>query len=238
MKKNIAQTFVSGMAVLTMLSGMVYAKAKTAKKPKGAVYAADRPEIFDWQGQALGREVPEWVGYAVDGDKAGVKKSLKLDKDMQVFLVSRDGENLDFLKTWADQVDARAEVATSLKTTIAQTVQTALQAQNVDGETVQRKADLYSAQATNITLNGLQKVNSYWIKTRRLRTGVKKAKSDADYEFKTTYMVAFGIDTEVYKQQLAAAMDNVEDNDDQTSFLRGLLTEKCQETLLSTSSVD
>lgn len=235
--KNSVKTLVLGAASLVMLAAAGSAKAKTSKKPKGAVYEAERPVIFDWQGQALGREVPKWVECAVDGDKAGVKKELKLDKDMQVFLVTRDGENLDFLKTWADQVDARSEVASSLKTTIAQTVQTALTAQNADKETVERKADLYSAQATNITLNGLQKVNSYWIQTRRLKTGVKKAKSDNDYEYKTTYMVAFAIDTNVYNQQLVAALSDVEDNDDQTEFLRGLLTEKCQETLMSSSSM-
>lgn len=215
---------------------MVTGCGTTSNKPKGPVYVADRPEIFDWQGQALGREVPTWVEALVDGDKAAVKKQLKLDKDMQLFLVSRDGDNLDFLKTWADQVDARAEVSASLKTTIAQTVQTELTAQNIDQETVQRKADLYSAQATNITLSGLQKINSYWIKTRRLHTGLKKAQSDSDYDYKTTYMVVFGIDSDIYAKQLKAAMDDVDDNDDQTAFLRDLLTQKCQETLVSSVS--
>lgn len=236
MKKSFIRMCVLTVAALAVLGGTMSAKKKTTKKPKGAVYSADKPEIFDYQGQALGREVPDWVNCIVDGDKAGVKKALKLDKDMQLFLVSRDGQNLDFLKTWADQVDARSEVASSLKTTIAQTVQTELQAQNVDKETVERKADLYSAQATNISLSGLQKINSYWIQTRRLKTGLKKAKSDNDYEYKTTYMVVFGIDAVLYNQQLVAAMADVDDNDDQTAFLRSLLTQKCQEALVSSPS--
>lgn len=231
MKKNV----LLGAAVMALV--LLASCGTTSNKPKGAVYSADRPEIFDWQGQALGREPPKWVDAVIDGDKAAVKKELKLDKDTQLFLVSRDGENLDFLKTWADQVDARAEVANSLKTTIAQTVQTELTAQNIDKETVQRKADMYSAQATNISLSGLQKINSYWIKTRRLHTGVNKAKSDSDYDYKTTYMVVFGIDSDVYSNQLAAAMDDVEDNDEATSFLRDLLTQKCQEALITTSSI-
>lgn len=230
MKRSIAWCAVA--AALFVLA----ACGTTSNKPKGAVYSADRPEIFDWQGQALGREPPKWVEAVIDGDKAAVKKEMKLDKDMQLFLVSRDGENLDFLKTWADQVDARGEVAASLKTTIAQTVQTELTAQNVDKETVQRKADLYSAQATNISLSGLQKINSYWINTRKLHTGLKKAQSDKDYDYKTTYMVVFGIDSDVYNRQLVAAMDDVEDNDESTAFLRDILTQKCQEALITTSA--
>lgn len=222
---------IFGALIFVAVDSRAVAKSKKSQKPKGAVYAAGRPEIFDWQGQALGRELPEWVNCAVDGDKTGVKKALKLERDMQLFLISRAGDNLDFLKTWADQADARAEVSSSLKTTIAQTVQTVLRAQNVDSETVTRKADLYSAQASNITLNGLQKINSYWIKTRRLKTGVKKAKSDSDYEYKTTYMVVFGIDADVYGKQLKAAMDDVEDNDREAVHLRSALTEKCTDTL-------
>lgn len=144
----------------------------TSKKPKAPTYAG-RPELIDYQGQALGREIPEWVQAVADGDKAATKKALKIDNKTMIFVISKDGQNLDFLKTWADQIDARTEVASSLKTTIAQTVQTELKAAQMDEETVTRKASMYSAQATNITLDGLQKLNSYW--TRTLKTGVKKA---------------------------------------------------------------
>lgn len=218
------------VVMLAMIAGAAGAK-KTNEKPKGSAFTKDLPEIFDWQGQSAGRDVPNWVICAMDGDKAGVKKELKLERDMQVFLITCTGENLDFLKTWAGQVDARAEAASSLKVTIMQTVQTTLQAKNVDKETVDRKAELYGAAAANMTLNGLQKLNSYWIKTRRLKTGIKKAKSDDDYEYKTTYMVVFGIDAKVYKVQLKSAMNDVEDNDKSAPALRSILTEKCTETI-------
>lgn len=215
--------------IATLFATDVFAakKAKT-KKAKNT----GRPELIDWKGQAVGSEIPNWVVAVSDGDKNAVKKALKLDSDMMLFVLTKDGDNLDFLKTWVDQIDARVEVASSLETTIANAVQTELQASQTDAETVQRKANLYSAQATNMTLNGLQKLNDYWIKTRTLKTGVKKAKSDADYNTKTTYFVVFGMDQKIYNEQLKAALDNVDDNDDQTETLRNVLTAKCSEALM------
>ena len=209
---------------------LVAATFAFAKKPKNKT---GRPEMIDYKGQALGREIPEWVNAVVDGDKSKVKKELKLDDKAMIFVLTRDGDNLDFLKTWVDQIDARGEVAASLETTIANTVEAELEASQIDNqETVERAAKMYSAQATNITLNGLQKVNDYWTKTRTLKVGLKKAKKDDDYIYKTTYYVVFSMDSEDFKNQLEAAFDDVEDNDEQTAFLRGILAAKCQQSLL------
>lgn len=218
------------IALIAMITGSsVFAKAK---KPK---QAAGRPELIDYKGQALGREIPKWVEAIADGDKASLKKAMKLDKDEMLFVLSRDGDNLDFLKVWVDQIDARVEVASSLETTIANAVETELSAQQVETEEVQRRAKLYSAQATNMTLNGLQKLNDYWIKTRTLKTGLKKGKKDEDYTYRTTYFVVFAMDKNVYDEQLQAAMNNVDDDNDQTETLRNLLTVKCSDALMPTS---
>lgn len=52
-------------------------------------------------------------------------------------------------------------------------------------------------------------------------SGSPRTPNDGDCNFKTTYYVVFGIDENVYQQQLAAAMDDVDDNDESTSFLQG-----------------
>lgn len=219
--------------IATLFAGTAVAKTKKTKQKY-------RPELVDWKGQALGQEIPKWVEAVSDGDKAGVKKALKLDKDTMIFVLTREGDNLDFLKTWVDQIDARTEVASSIETTIANAVETELTAQQADTQTIERKAKLYSAQATNITLNGLQKLNDYWVTTRALKLGLKKGKKAEDYITKTTYLVVFGIDSAIYDQQLKAAIENVDDNSDQTEKLRELLTTKCSDALMpgSTGFID
>lgn len=212
--------------VAALFSTQIFAKAKKPKK------VMTRPELVDYKGAALGRDIPKWVEAVADGDKTAVKRELKLEGDQMIFVLSKDGTDLDFLKTWVDQIDARVEVASSLETTIANTVETELSAQQVDKETVERKAKMYSAQATNMTLNGLIKINDYWIKTRMLKPGLKKGKKPEDFNERTTYFVVFGIDKAVYDEQLKAAMDNVEDDSDQTEALRNLLTTKCTDALL------
>lgn len=217
------------IAVLTAVTAGAFARAK---KPK---QVAGRPELVDYKGQALGREVPAWVNAIADGDKIALKNELKLENDPMIFVLAKDGDDLDFLKTWVDQIDARVEVASSIETTIASAVETELIAQQKDKDTIERKAKMYSAQATNMTLNGLQKLNDYWIKTRTLKTGLKKAKKDEDYTYRTTYYVVFSIDKNVYQEQLKAALENVNDDDDQTETLRNLLTAKCSDALMPAS---
>ena len=88
---------------------------------------------------------------------------------------------------------------------------------------------------TNMTLNGLEKEASYWLKTRVKKPELKKAKKDSDYIYEYTYYVVFGIDQELFDTQLEAAMEGIEDNTDQTQLLKDVLTEKLHETLISDS---
>lgn len=203
-----------------------------ATKPK---QAASKPELIDYPGYSLGRDVPDWVLAVSDGDKAGVRSALDISNDTMLFVVSKQGNNLDFLRTWVDQIDARVEVASSLETVISNTVQNTLAANSADSETVRRAAKLYGAQATTMTLNGLSKVAEYWIKTRTQKIGVRKPKSEADYTFSATYFVVFCMDKSIYQEQLDAAMKDAEDNNDpaQNELLRNVLTARCSDALMS-----
>lgn len=221
--------------LLLTFSLSAFGKKSVSGTPGKVKYNTGKAELIDWKGQALGRPVPDWVGAVADGDKKAVKKSLGINNESMIFVLVKDGQDLDFLQTWVDQVDARTEVVSSLEMTIANTVQTELAAQkNMDSETIEKKVKTYSAMATNLTLNGLQKVNDYWTKTRRLKTGIKKGKTDADYEFKTTYYVVYSIDANLYQDQLTSALKNIEDNDASTAMLQEVLSQKCSEALLPT----
>lgn len=223
--------------LLAILASLVLCGVSAkAKKPKNV---AGAPQIVDHKGQAVGVDIPKWVKDVAIGDKAGAAKELGIDKGRTLFILSRDGENIDFLKTWVDQVDARTEVASSLKTTVANVVKTEMAAQKVDNEeSVTQKVETFTQAASTITLEGLQKDADYWTKTRTLKTGVKKAKSDSDYNYKVTYYVVFSIDSKLYDQQLKKAMDDIEDNDDQTEMLRNAVAQQCTGIITGVSAAD
>lgn len=215
--------------------------AKKAKSPKAAkvVNATNKVELIDHQGAAVGIELPNWIKAAASGNNSAVIADLGLKEDSQVFLITRDGDDLDFLKTWADQIDVRGEAVNAIETTISQCVQTELKSSsNIEQEKIDRTANLYSAQMTNLTLNGLKKCAQYWTKTRTLKPGLKRGKKEEDYNYRTTYYAVFAMDGKDFKTQLKAAMDDVPDNDDQTSFLRQLLTAKVSSVLMPNIKID
>lgn len=224
MKKKLIISVVLGMSMLIP----VFAAPK-GKAPK---MVAGRPMLIDYQGQATGSEIPAWVQAITDGSQKKVRKSLDIGENDAIFILSNKGNDLDFLKTWTDQVDVRAEVASSIEQTIGQTVISELDAKEASKQTKERAAKLYSSTMTNITLNGLTKEAYYWIKTRTLKPGVKKAKKETDYTDEYTYYVVYSIKQSVYNLQLKKALDDVEDNDDQTVFLKSVLTEKLTQTIL------
>lgn len=206
----------------------------TTSKLKGdaPVMNAGKPEVIDYQGQSLGSPIPAWVVAVGEGNRNKISKSLGLDKNEQVFFLMKKGTDLDVIQLWTDNVDARAEVASSIEQTVAQAVNNELEAKQADEQTKERTTRIYTATLTNLTLNGLMKEASYWVKTRTLKTGLKKASSDADYIVSYTYYVVFGIDKNLYDYQLKKAMDDVPENDSETAFLKPLLTKKLEEQLL------
>ena len=86
---------------------------------------------------------------------------------------------------------------------------------------------------TNLTLNGLMKEADYWIKTRTPKTDVKTAEKASDYDIEYTYYVVFSINKANFDRQMKAAMDDVPDNDDQTKFLKEVLTTKLKDSIIS-----
>lgn len=193
-----------------------------------------KAEVVDHKGVSFGLDIPEWTQAVAAGNKAAVKKSLGLDNDAVVFLVYQQGDNLDFLQTWADQFGARDQVASAMETTISNVAKTQISGSATDGSsTTEQNLQKYSGQVTNITLNGLQKENDYWTKTRRLKDGIRKAESADDYEYTINYVAVFWMSSDLFEQQLEAALSDVDENDDQSAEIRKLITEQCTEFLRS-----
>ena len=187
-----------------------------------------KAEVIDHKGVSFGLEIPEWTAAVAAGNKDAVKKALGIDKNAVVFLVYQQGDNLDFLQTWADQFGARDQVASAMETTISNVAKTQISGESTDGtSTTEQSLEKYSGQVTNITLNGLQKENDYWTKTRRLKDGITKAQGPDDYEYKINYVAVFWMDGKLFARQLNEALSDVDENDDQSAALRSLITEQC-----------
>ena len=225
--------FILSVLTVCVLGTMLASCGSTLKlKGEEPVMNTGRPEVIDYQGLALGSAVPEWVIAIGDGSERRVRKSLDIPNSKQIFILQNKGNDLDFLKAWTDQVDARAEIAASVEQTIAQTVQSEMEVRQADSQQKAKAAKIYSATMTNVTLNGLSKEDYYWIKTRTPKVDVKTPKLATDYNYEYTYYVVYTLDKDLYERQVLQAMDDVQDNDDQTTFLKDVLSEKLKSTIL------
>lgn len=181
-------------------------------------------ERVDWQGASTGSMPPAWLEAVTSGDRDAVAKSLNVDsKENKVFVISNSGSNLDFLKAWTDNVDAVSEVSGSMSRVVGQSVRA-----NMGGtpEEIQKNVDQAVTVASSVELIGLEKRASYWVKTRRVKTGVKEAKTDADYEPAVyNYYVVYTMSNEVFQKSLESAMDRgISENTENASVLKQIIT--------------
>ena len=158
-------------------------------------------EIIEHKGTAFGVAQPEWVATVLGTpNQKTLSKALGIDK--HIWVVSKSGENLDFVKTWADQVDASAEIGASIKQGISDFVGGKMNGEDSDvEETIER----YSARASTITISGLNKETDWWVLGR---TEMQK-KADSDYKY--TYIVIYSIDEDLYAKQIKKAFEGEDD---------------------------
>ncbi|WP_303921174.1 hypothetical protein [Treponema berlinense] len=152
-------------------------------------------EIIEHKGTAFGIAQPKWV---FDVFESSSQKSLckALGIDKHIWVVSKSGENLDFIKTWVDQVDARAEIASSIKQGVSDFVGAKVQG---EGSDVEETVERYSARASAITVSGLNKETDWWLLGRNER----QKKSDGEYKY--TYLVVYSMDQDLYEKQVKKA---------------------------------
>ena len=110
--------------------------AAKAKEQKVKIEIVNRP------GMALGTEIPRWVEAVLEGDNKQIAKSLKIDtKESQIFVFSNQGDDLEFLKTWTDQVDVQRQVANSFSMAVGQSANAVLQGSSGDESKMQRSIE-------------------------------------------------------------------------------------------------
>ena len=223
---------ISALTALVLFGALASCSSTRKLKGEEPGMMTGKPEIIDYQGLALGSQIPDWVIAIGDGSQKKVRKSLDIPNSKQIFILQNKGTNLDFLKIWTDQVDEKAEIASSIEQTIAQTVQSEMSLSEAGEQVDSKSAKIYSASMTNVTVNGLDKEASYWIKTSTPQLDVRNPKIVKEYKEEYTYYVVYTIDRDLYERQLMQAMDDVDDNDDQTAFLKEVLTDRLMTSII------
>ncbi len=217
---------VSALLALCLTSNVFAAKAKQAKV---------KIEIVNRPGMALGTDIPNWVQAVLEGDNKSIAKSLKIDlKEHQIFVFSNQGTDLEFLKTWTDQVDVQRQVANSFSLAVGQSANAAFQGASGDENKKQMVIDQTIKALSAIEINGLLKESQYWIQFRKPKPGVKitKKSPDSAYEYYYEYYVVFTMSRDIYDAQLDAALNGIEDNASETTILKKALSENLRAPLL------
>lgn len=217
------------VSVLAILASANVFAAKKAKQAKLKIEIVNRP------GMALGTDVPEWVTAVLEGENKKVAKSLKIDlKEYQIFVFSNQGPDLEFLKTWSDQVDVMRQVSNSFSIAVGQSANAVFQGTSGDENKKKMAIDQTVKALSAIEMNGLLKEASYWMQFRKPKQGKKitKKSPDSDYDYYYEYYVVFVMKRDIYDKQLDAALNGVEDNASETVLLKKALSENLRAPLL------
>ena len=206
----------------------VFAAGK-AKDQKVKIEIVNRPDM------ALGTDIPSWVEAVLEGDNKSIAKSLKIDlKEQQIFVFSNQGTDLEFLKTWTDQVDVQRQVANSFSMAVGQSANAVFQGASGDENKKKMAIDQTIKALSAMEINGLLKESQYWIQFRKPKQGVKvnKKSPDSAYEYYYEYYVVFTMNRDLYETQLEAALNGVEDNASETVLLKKALSQDLRQPLL------
>ena len=192
-------------------------------------------EIVNRPGMALGTDIPSWVEAVLEGDNKSIAKSLKIDlKEQQIFVFSNQGTDLEFLKTWTDQVDVQRQVANSFSMAVGQSANAVFQGASGDENKKKMAIDQTIKALSAMEINGLLKESQYWIQFRKPKQGMKVTKKSPDsaYEYYYEYYVVFTMNRELYETQLEAALNGVEDNASETVLLKKALSQDLRQPLI------
>ena len=219
--------FVAAVMV-AFVSSNVFA-AKKAKQVKTKIEIVNRP------GMAMGTEIPKWVEAVLEGDNKSIAKALKVDlKEYQIFVFSNQGSDLEFLKTWTDQVDVQRQVANSFSLAVGQSANAVFQGTSGDENKKKMAIDQTVKALSTMEINGLLKESQYWMQFRKPKQGVKitKKSPDSSYDYYYEYYVVFTMNRDIYDSQLDAALNGVEDNASETVLLKKALSDNLRAPLL------
>ena len=175
------------------------------------------------------------LSFNVFAAKKGKEAKVKIDlKEQQIFVFSNQGTDLEFLKTWTDQVDVQRQVANSFSIAVGQSANAVFQGSSGDENKKKMAIDQTIKALSAIEMNGLLKESQYWIQFRKPKQGMKVTKKSPDsaYDYYYEYYVVFVMNRSIYEAQLNAALNGIQDNASETVLLKKALSENLRAPLL------
>ncbi|MCR5698576.1 MAG: hypothetical protein K6G52_02915 [Treponemataceae bacterium] len=189
----------AALICVTSLSMVAVAKTKDVSNPI---------VIIDSKGAQWGAKTPKWVNSVLKHEnQKKLNKALGV-KGKKVWVVTSNGKNIQFLEMWADSVDGPSQVAASIERSVVNYVKATVSG---DEDDLKSEIERFTTSFTALTMAGLEEEDSWWIKTRQLKPGLKKAEDEKDYIETYQYMVVFTMDEDNYKKQVKIALDNIKE---------------------------
>lgn len=231
MKKIIA--FALGAAV----SAMLISCGSTPKPKVVDMSASIATEILEHKGTAWGVAQPEWVGTVLTTpNQKTLKKALGLS-DKKIWVLTKNGTNLDFLQTWVDQVDARAEIAASIKQTIGDRIRASMAGTSADTD-LEKTIERESERLAVTSVAGLEKETDWWTRNRRLKDGLEKGEDSSDYITQYSYMVVYAMDEQLFTQQLSNGFKNIKDIDVSNELQESIKNDLVEQSKIQTADLE
>jgi hypothetical protein len=210
MKKILC--LLSALLLMALIAGCGGKKPEQAAAPSPEQRGISR-ETIDWRGRNVGvskENMPPWVLAVASGSK---RSELPQFFDNRVVFVSEErGKNLNLLQSWANNFSIQAGVSRELRNDVDATFQGGLSG-NLDENRVSRMQREIVAALSVTRFSGLRKEAEFWLQ-ERATDRVRKTVVD-EY----TYFVAFTMDAESFRRQLAEALKKIIPQDQEEASL-------------------
>ena len=240
MKKNLKLMMVTAV-VVTIAVGFTGCKtthvAGSGIKGQSASVKKVNRQIVDYQGASTGSEIPMWVKMLNDG-QYGQKALSKVMPDLEgkkIFVVTGQGDNLDFVKSWVTLVDIETQVSGSLERVTGKVVTSKMEGKNeAEGQEnnksqIERTLNDYRIALQDVRIAGLERVAEYWT----LIDVIEKKKTLKSYY---TYYSVWAMNQDIFNRQLEKSLEGINEATTEAAELKKLIKEKLENELSVSSN--
>lgn len=159
--------------------------------------------IIDYKGAGIGEARPDWVSAAVNDDYAAFDNMERFKDKIAVIGVER-GQNLDLLKSWANNFNIQAQISRQISNMISAEFGGGQQGDKNSSEEADTFIREIVASLSKARIVGLRKEMDYWIKMRMIDKVKKEMKEY--YE----YFVVYSIGKESLEHQINVSLGKIE----------------------------
>ena len=156
----------------------------------GSVFAApaEKYKVVDKSGGKKAKDPAWFSAWLKTHSRTKVEKSDKDFEGKEAFVIEQEGEDLDFLKMWANNINSSSEVVRYLSQEVENfVVGSELASQSGKQQEVERATKSLTTSLSKARLVGLRKEGDWWIK-RQYTSGPNKG------QFTYSYYVLYLID--------------------------------------------